>query len=350
MYAHPRSTRRSAFTLVELLVVIGIIALLISILLPALNRARAAANTTKCLANLRSIGQAMQMYGAQYKGALPGAAINTARYMFLPGTNLEDTSVTALNIPPGAAIEWGDFITPIASAMNVKFETIDDPSALNRFIEQSKNKYFQCPSAAGSTATSFVAGGPNIEVISYNTTLGFLLMPPLTKGESGKFRVSAGNNYPQPPSGYFPNVVKVGASAKKIYAADGAKFTFGGNPQTYNITPLPLTTNTSGSQSKYNDFGPWTMITGSYDRWNKTAAGKVDGRLASYRHGSTNPKKSGDFKLNAVFFDGHCETIDDVESMNPAYWVPRGSTIKTLDKIDPANATRFGIVANQPIE
>src|SRR3954464_10918619 len=57
----PKSSK-TGFTLVELLVVIGIIAVLISILLPSLNKAREMATRTKCLSNLRQFGTAFTIY------------------------------------------------------------------------------------------------------------------------------------------------------------------------------------------------------------------------------------------------------------------------------------------------
>ncbi|MDB5331068.1 MAG: hypothetical protein JWP03_2219, partial [Phycisphaerales bacterium] len=73
-----RSARRTSenvgFTLVELLVVIGIIALLISILLPALNRARESAKQVQCLSNIRQLGMAVLLYTNEHRQLMPGGA------------------------------------------------------------------------------------------------------------------------------------------------------------------------------------------------------------------------------------------------------------------------------------
>ncbi len=105
-----RSRRRNAgglraFTLVELLVVIGIIAVLISILLPSLSRARQAAETVACLSNMRQIQTALLYYANDNQGWVP------------PGNGFEDAAgnfATPLTLgydyPSWATNQWPDYI------------------------------------------------------------------------------------------------------------------------------------------------------------------------------------------------------------------------------------------------
>lgn len=137
-------SRSSGFTLVELLVVIGIIAVLISILLPTLGRARNSANSLACMSNLRSIGQMITMYAGNNKQSLPygywdgvgspdgieansstfnaffaGSTPNSSDWQLLLMSNvLKKGGPTVSEIAPDIASAQGVFMCPSASLEN----------------------------------------------------------------------------------------------------------------------------------------------------------------------------------------------------------------------------------------
>jgi prepilin-type N-terminal cleavage/methylation domain-containing protein/prepilin-type processing-associated H-X9-DG protein len=122
-----------AFTLVELLVVIGIIGLLIGILLPTLSRARAASNRTACAAQLRDIGHAFTMYMNDSRNKLP--RVNTMPSMVPPPADNPPSAVQVLQpYIKGATNVWrcpADIIRKPSPGSPAGFDTYFDREGLS---------------------------------------------------------------------------------------------------------------------------------------------------------------------------------------------------------------------------
>jgi prepilin-type processing-associated H-X9-DG protein len=170
-----RRERSGAFTLVELLVVIGIIAVLIGVLLPALARARQSANQTKCMANLRSIGQAIYIYAQYNQGSLPFGFV-------------VDGSTTPVNINGGvwasAQTEWTELLLSVLNRQG----TDQSQQIKATDSDQRSRGLFICPEVArGSSSADFITHYsahprimPDLQTKDFSKIVGFTL--PYIKG------------------------------------------------------------------------------------------------------------------------------------------------------------------------
>lgn len=329
----PRSqcTGRSAFTLVELLVVIGIIALLISILLPSLQKARRSANTIKCSANLRGILQAMNMYASQYKGYIPGSPNTTGMHLYTSATYSDANC-------PGLINGW-DWMTPIARVMGVAIPNIDDGTKIargQRFKFLTGLQQFQCPENQ-FLMTPFPADAafPTLPMVSYNTASVFLLntntpsakLPPPWLAAAGNNGLYGAPTFYSPPADYGPKLNRIGASSEKIYIADGSRYATG------TVAPDYDWKYNATYGSAFADVGAYNAFSRAWDRTKCFAPGGagVDARVYGFRHGTlVKGGKADTYRFNVGFYDGHVETLGDLAGGNPRYWAPRGTLFPTI--------------------
>jgi prepilin-type N-terminal cleavage/methylation domain-containing protein/prepilin-type processing-associated H-X9-DG protein len=243
--------RAPAFTLVELLVVIGIIALLISILLPSLNRAREQAKTVQCLSNVRQMGNAVNMFTSEHQGYLPKAWFNDRPR---PGSG------TLWNYPNANTWEW----SYIVSTYLAKNEGV-----------------FRCPSDPQPDAT------PN----PFGPAFYTVTFPDGTReGYPRSYRLNISN---QPNSEIAIRVAQLRDSTRTIVIAEGRR---GYNNAGWN----QLATHEAPEGAVKPSWSPGEYASSetnvAYDRHSVRPDSK------------TNPKFEG--KSNYVFADGHAETME----------------------------------------
>jgi len=270
MHRHPAPGRRpAAFTLVELLVVIGIIALLIGILLPALASARRQANFVKCASNLRQVGLAMQMYEQQYAQKLPASEIDNQNYLVnVPGLG----SVGGTNL---LVIWWQRLM------LEKMLPGISDPSKSVMICPSDENIYQPFPSVPGQQVLFNSSYGMNEFLTCYAPDWTPTAATPQPTDEA----------YPVSNHGFrrvdWPNVLNMPHSAETILAADNYS---GVLLESYDPNTLP---NGDAAAAPWANQFDWKRHAPAGAKRGKCNVLWVDGHVTPVNQGASSTTQSG---------------------------------------------------------
>jgi prepilin-type N-terminal cleavage/methylation domain-containing protein/prepilin-type processing-associated H-X9-DG protein len=297
------SRKSRAFTLVELLVVIGIIALLISILLPALGKARKQAQAIKCLANEKQIGVAMLMYSNDNRNVILPA-------IFYNGSNNDPwcMALVAFKYLPDPRIKGGT-IGAASSGTVLVCPTIRDNPVYDP--------------TAGVTSTA--VGTDGFDRRASTVLLPSTLTPtpePTTNGAAGALIVDSGYAVNS-----CVNANGLGAAPGNGYAALPMQGFDVNNGTSIAFFPLHKSTDFRKSSQ--------TVILMDGTEWNVWNPSGASGlwRIVGARHGNWNPSKPYTTGVcNVLFLDGHAEPVDrsalpSDPTTGPTQMVGTGSSI-----------------------
>lgn len=345
-----RASRPSpaGFTLVELLLVIGIIAVLVAILLPALNKARRAANTVVCESNLHQIAIAMVIYAQQNNGAILGNQWTSGYFLFPSSTVNDFTTNASMENCPTIMGCW-DWMSPVAMIQGIKFDIApSEVDRQSRVLQLTSFRGFRCPEndiVASPYGQSDVKFATNL--CSYTTAGYFQVAYNINSRYSNdpkyKKYLDLGN--------YRPKMTQVGDPSWKIFISDGASWCDTTSPPTTDfswdnhIIESATTNEGSGSGGTpycyFSDPGPWDEYTRSFALEGDTIGASntpPNGRMYAFRHGlrgpgtpytapaSTTPEATK-LRFNAAFFDGHVETMSCYQADDVTHWLPRGTKL-----------------------
>ena len=262
--------KNKAFTLVELLVVIGIIALLISILLPALANARRNANTVKCLSNLRQLGQAYVMYAGEYKGVIPV-------------TRQDYPDLTTAS----SQYYWTDMIVPYISKLNGTTTSTNgsDMDAARQTV------VWGCTEWDGRIDLSYATG-------RFYPGYAMNLHPYFTPGNGAVQKALTACRWQGVYLGQYYKLGSISFSSDRMMIADSqlwildARQSAGGGVAALPGQPTSVTANNAGKS------GQAGLMDYDFYRHVKNTAADQGGFW-----------KTGKMACNAVFFDGHAGTL-----------------------------------------